>query len=202
MTFDPTSVEVTCVTVPKDHYVQVPWEYVNVCGYSYQFCKNYHIHTYTHILRTYYVHTTYRISDHIVSQARQKSCWEVWLVQGLLNGDPQAKSNPPIHVWSLVSFKIHRIIECKWSLYFQSYFASLGTFTEVEMGVSVYMCSPPPLIGDTATIFKPQGIVFETIKCLRASQRPFKSSIYRASCKFCHDQTSLLNFEPIFMTLI
>ena len=78
MTFDPTSVEVTCVTVPKDHYVQVPWEYVNVCGYSYQFCKNYHIHTYTHILRTYYVHTTYilhttyRISDHIVSQARQQ----------------------------------------------------------------------------------------------------------------------------------
>ena len=52
---------------------QVPWEYVNVCGYSYQFCKNYHIHTYTYILRTYYVHTTYilhttyRISDHIVS---------------------------------------------------------------------------------------------------------------------------------------
>ena len=73
MTFDPTSVEVTCVTVPKDHCVQVPWEYVNVCGYSYQFCKNYHIHTYTYILRTYYVHTTYilhttyRISDHIVS---------------------------------------------------------------------------------------------------------------------------------------
>ena len=63
MTFDPTSVEVTCVTVPKDHYVQVPWEYVNVCGYSYQFCKNYHIHTYTHILRTYYVHTTYYVQN-------------------------------------------------------------------------------------------------------------------------------------------
>ena len=26
MTFDPTSVEVTCVTLPKDHCVQVPWE--------------------------------------------------------------------------------------------------------------------------------------------------------------------------------
>ena len=70
MTFDPTSVEVTCVTVPKDHCVQVPWEYVNVCGYSYQFCKNYHIHTYTYtyyVHTTYILHTTYRISDHIVS---------------------------------------------------------------------------------------------------------------------------------------
>ena len=35
----PTSVEVTCVTLPKDYCVQVPWEYVNVCGYSDQFCK-------------------------------------------------------------------------------------------------------------------------------------------------------------------
>ena len=78
MTFDPTSVEVTCVTVPKDHCVQVPWEYVNVCGYSDEFCKL--PHTYIHILRTYYVHTTYyilhttyRISDHIVSLRRDKN---------------------------------------------------------------------------------------------------------------------------------
>ena len=27
------------------------WEYINVCGYSDQFCKNYRIHTYT-----YYIH--------------------------------------------------------------------------------------------------------------------------------------------------
>ena len=72
MTFDPTSVEVTCVTLPKDHFVQVPWEYINVCGYSDQFCKNYHIHTHTITTYTYYIHilhthTTYRISDHIVS---------------------------------------------------------------------------------------------------------------------------------------
>ena len=169
MTFDPTSVEVTCVTLPKDHCVQVLWKYIKVCGYSDPFCKNLnqrsltprwpltphllrshvwlypriivskshentskyvdtvtffakktwtkghwplhdlwpHIcwghmcdcaqgslcpspmgirqcmwiqlsilqklpHTYIHILRTYYVHTTYRISDHIVSQARQQ----------------------------------------------------------------------------------------------------------------------------------
>ena len=65
MTFDPMSVEVTCVTLPKDHCVQVPWRYINVCGYSDQFCKL--PHTYIHILRTYYVHTTYRMSDHIVS---------------------------------------------------------------------------------------------------------------------------------------
>ena len=30
MTFDPMSVEVTCVTLPKDHCVQVPWQYINV----------------------------------------------------------------------------------------------------------------------------------------------------------------------------
>ena len=77
MTFDPTSVDVTGVTLPKDHCVQVPWEYINVCGYSDEFCKL--PHTYTHILRTYYVHTTYyilhttyRISDHIVSLRRDK----------------------------------------------------------------------------------------------------------------------------------
>ena len=61
MTFDPTSVAVTCVTLPKDHCVRVPWEYVNVCGYSDQFCK-----TSTKIT-TYNIHTTYRMSDHIVS---------------------------------------------------------------------------------------------------------------------------------------
>ena len=31
---------VTCVTLPKDHYVQVPWKYIKVCGYSDPFCKN------------------------------------------------------------------------------------------------------------------------------------------------------------------
>ena len=39
MTFDPTAVEVTCVTLPKDHCVQVPWEYIKVCGYSDLFLK-------------------------------------------------------------------------------------------------------------------------------------------------------------------
>ena len=39
MTFDPTSVEVLCVTLPKDHCVRVPWKYIKVCGYSDLFCK-------------------------------------------------------------------------------------------------------------------------------------------------------------------
>ena len=39
MTFDRTSVEVLCVTLPKDHCVQVPWKYIKVCGYSDLFCK-------------------------------------------------------------------------------------------------------------------------------------------------------------------
>ena len=47
MTFDPTSVEVTCVTLPKDHYVQVPWEYINV----YQYVDTVIKYTY-YILRT------------------------------------------------------------------------------------------------------------------------------------------------------
>ena len=40
MTFDPTSVEVTCVTLSKDHFIQVPWKYIKVCGYSDPFFKN------------------------------------------------------------------------------------------------------------------------------------------------------------------
>ena len=39
MTFDPTSVEVLCVTLPKDHCIQVPWKYIKVSGYSDLFCK-------------------------------------------------------------------------------------------------------------------------------------------------------------------
>ena len=39
MTIDPTSLEVTCVNLPKDHCVQVPWKYIKVCGYSEPFCK-------------------------------------------------------------------------------------------------------------------------------------------------------------------
>ena len=45
MTFDPTSVEVTYVTLPKDHCVQVTWEYINVCGYSDQFTTYYILRT-------------------------------------------------------------------------------------------------------------------------------------------------------------
>ena len=76
MTFDPTSVEVTCVTLPKDHCIQVSWEYINVCGYRDQFCKiltkfttYYELHTCStsyYLLYTY-MHTTYRMSDHMVS---------------------------------------------------------------------------------------------------------------------------------------
>ena len=39
MTFEPTSVEVTCMSLPKDHFVQVPWKYVKVCGYNDLFSK-------------------------------------------------------------------------------------------------------------------------------------------------------------------
>ena len=39
MTFDPTSVDVTCVTLPKDHRVQVPREYITLVD-SDPFFKN------------------------------------------------------------------------------------------------------------------------------------------------------------------
>ena len=112
MTFDPTSVEVTCVTLPKDHFIQFPWKYVKVSGYSDVFSKTWTkghgplddlwpqvcwghmcdatqgslcpspigIHqcmwiqwsilqnsTPLYIHTTYILHTTYTMSDHIVS---------------------------------------------------------------------------------------------------------------------------------------
>ena len=51
----PISVEVICVTLPKDHCVEVPWEYINVCGYSDQFCK-----TLPKITTYYMLHATHR----------------------------------------------------------------------------------------------------------------------------------------------
>ena len=70
MTFDPTSVEVTCVSLPKDHCVPVSWEYINVCGYSDQFCKLPHTYTYIH---TYYIQDEWSHSLFLNSvQARQK----------------------------------------------------------------------------------------------------------------------------------
>ena len=60
MTFDPTSVEVTCVTLPKDHCVQVLWKYIKVFGYSDPYCKNLNQRSLTprwtltpHLLRSY-----------------------------------------------------------------------------------------------------------------------------------------------------
>ena len=79
MTFDPMTVEVTCVTLPKDHCVQVPWQYINVCGYSDQFCKIPHTYIHTHttyILHTYYVQNEWSHSLLLNSvQARQKLKW-------------------------------------------------------------------------------------------------------------------------------
>ena len=62
MTFDPMSVEVTCVTLPK---VIVSKSHDNTSMYvdTVTNFANYHIHTHT----TYILRTTYRMSDHIVS---------------------------------------------------------------------------------------------------------------------------------------
>ena len=74
ITFDPMSVEVTCVTLPKDHCVQVPWQYINVCGYSDQFGKLPHTYTCTHTYIKYYIQNEWSHSLLLNSvQARQKS---------------------------------------------------------------------------------------------------------------------------------
>ena len=39
MTFEPTSIEVTCATLPKDHCVQIHWKYIKVYGYNDPFSK-------------------------------------------------------------------------------------------------------------------------------------------------------------------
>ena len=41
------------VTLPKGHCVQVPWEYINFCGYNDRFCKMPHT---TYYIHTYYIH--------------------------------------------------------------------------------------------------------------------------------------------------
>ena len=75
MTFDPTSVEVTCVTLPKDHCFQVPWEYINECGYSNQFCKISHTYIHTTYIHTYYVQNEWSHSLFLNKvQARRKVC--------------------------------------------------------------------------------------------------------------------------------
>ena len=48
MIFDPKAVEVICVTIPKDHCVQIPWKCIKICGYSDPFCKNLNQRSLTH----------------------------------------------------------------------------------------------------------------------------------------------------------
>ena len=42
MTFDPSSVEVTCVTLSKDHFIQVPWNMLKYVDTVTFFSKNIH----------------------------------------------------------------------------------------------------------------------------------------------------------------
>ena len=63
MTIGVTSVNVTYVTLPKDHCVEVPWKYIKASGHSDQFSK-----TLTEIRIR---HTTRRMSDSIVSKFRR-----------------------------------------------------------------------------------------------------------------------------------
>ena len=75
MTFDPASAKVTCVTLPKDHCVQVPWDYINVCGYSDQFCKILHTLYIPYILHTYYIQNEWSqsLSEHSSGETKRIS---------------------------------------------------------------------------------------------------------------------------------
>ena len=90
MTFDPTSVDITCVTLPKDHFVQVPWEYISVYGYSDQFCKTYHI-LLTYIQKNYihnkWLHCLFLNKIHV----RQKCCLKAWGVHFCKQGFVSSK---------------------------------------------------------------------------------------------------------------
>ena len=79
MTFDPMSVDVTRVTLPKDHCVQVPWEYINVCEYNDQFCNlKYHIlHTYIHITSILLENCNYKQNTENTTYS-SKSRRQVW----------------------------------------------------------------------------------------------------------------------------
>ena len=56
MTVDPKSVEVTCVTLFKDHCVQVPWNTSMYVDTVINFA-NYHIHVHTTYYVPTYIHT-------------------------------------------------------------------------------------------------------------------------------------------------
>ena len=137
MTFDPMSVEVTCVTLPKDHCVQVPWRYINVCGYSDQFCKL--PHTYIHILRTYYVHTTYYVQNEWSHSLLLNS---VQARQLLNSVQARQKGHVPILTfifslnWLTLTSKIHFV---QFHLKVASYFLSWGKNKYVTLGMRLLL---------------------------------------------------------------
>ena len=85
MTFDPKSVEVTCVTLPKDHCVQVPWKYIKVCGYSDPFFKNLYQRSLTprwaltpHLLRSHvWLYPRFTVSN---SMGIHQCMWIQWSI--------------------------------------------------------------------------------------------------------------------------
>ena len=83
MTFDPTSVEVTCVILPNDHCVKVPGEYINVCAFTDQFCKLPHtyyvLHIHTYIHDTYNIQNEWSHSLETKMHCHQLGPWNEWL---------------------------------------------------------------------------------------------------------------------------
>ena len=107
MTFDPMSVEVTCVTVPKDHCVQVPWECIDVCRYNDKFCKN----------TTYYIHTHYvqnewsqSLSEHVQARWPLTPCLlrsHVWLYPRIIVS--KSHGNTSMYVDTMINFAKYHI---------------------------------------------------------------------------------------------
>ena len=100
MTFDPTSVEVTCVTLPKDHCVQVPWKYIKVCGYSDPFCKNLNQRSLT---------PRWPLTAHLLRS-------HVWLYQGSLCPSPMGIHQCMWIQWSILQITNRRSLTPRWPL--------------------------------------------------------------------------------------
>ena len=100
--FDPTSVEVTCVTLPKDHCILSPMKIHQSMWIQWPIFLQW--------LHTTYIHTTYRMSEHVVSfwthfrwdknKYPLRTCyrgirwWGTWL--GLTTLPPSKKKPSPL----------------------------------------------------------------------------------------------------------
>ena len=100
MTLDPTSVGISCATLPKDHCVQLSWKYIklHVCGYS------------DYLLKTW---TGQWTPDYLWPHI----CWgHTWLPKDSCVPLPWKYSNVRVNSWLFSKTFKQNINDSKWSL--------------------------------------------------------------------------------------